>query len=181
MRRISCSLSACWKEWVPTTGEVTGLDELWKRWSQKRPPAQSLPTEVTRHLVTSPAAPHGARPLTFMVLSLKASSATPVLGQLEMTLHTVQCAQGGRCPRLSDGPILPAQQSHFTNGEMALAGVAQGMEHRPANQRVAGSIPSQGTCLGCHLGPQSGAQERQPHIDASLPLFLPPISLKINK
>ena len=40
---------------------------------------------------------------------------------------------------------------------MALAGVAQWIERRPANQRVAGSIPSQGTCLGCGPGPQLGA------------------------
>ena len=36
----------------------------------------------------------------------------------------------------------------------ALAGVAQWTEHRPANQRVTGSIPSQGTFLGCGPGPQ---------------------------
>ena len=36
----------------------------------------------------------------------------------------------------------------------ALAGVAQWIEHSPANQRVAGSIPSQGMCLGCGPGPQ---------------------------
>ena len=36
----------------------------------------------------------------------------------------------------------------------ALAGVAQWIEHQPANQRVAHSIPSQGTCLGCGPGPQ---------------------------
>ena len=33
------------------------------------------------------------------------------------------------------------------------AGVAQWIEHWPANQRVAGSIPSQGTCLCCGPGP----------------------------
>ena len=50
------------------------------------------------------------------------------------------------------------------------------------NQRVAGSIPRQGTCLGCGLGPQWGALQRQPHIDVSLPLCLSPFpSLKINK
>ena len=57
---------------------------------------------------------------------------------------------------------------------VALAGVDQWIECWPANQRVSGSIPSQGTCLGCVPGPQSGgAYERQPHIDVSLPLFLP--------
>ena len=47
-----------------------------------------------------------------------------------------------------------------------LAGVAQWIEHRPVNQRVTGSFPSQGTCLGC------GPRKRQPHTDVSLPLFL---------
>ena len=56
----------------------------------------------------------------------------------------------------------------------AQAGAAHWTEHRPANQRVTSSIPSQGTCLGCRPGPQEGAHERQPHTDVSLPLFLPP-------
>ena len=56
----------------------------------------------------------------------------------------------------------------------ALAGVAQWIEGRPANQMVAGSIPRQGTCLGWGPGPQYTAREKQPHIDVSLPLFLPP-------
>ena len=37
---------------------------------------------------------------------------------------------------------------------IALAGVARWIEHQPVNQRVASSIPSQGTCLGCRPGPQ---------------------------
>ena len=56
--------------------------------------------------------------------------------------------------------------------KLALAGVVRWIEHRPENKMVAGSIPSQGTCLGCGPGPQWGAHERQPHIDVSLPLFL---------
>ena len=36
----------------------------------------------------------------------------------------------------------------------ALAGVAQWTECWPANQSLAGSIPSEGTCLGCRPGPQ---------------------------
>ena len=48
-------------------------------------------------------------------------------------------------------------------------------------QRVAGSIPSQGTCLGCGPGPQWGPSDRQPHIDVSLPLFVPPFPLSKNK
>ena len=39
----------------------------------------------------------------------------------------------------------------------ALAGVAQWIEHQTANQGVTGSIPSQGTCLGCGPSPQWGA------------------------
>ena len=60
------------------------------------------------------------------------------------------------------------------NRKSALASVAQWIECRPVNQRVVGSIPSQGTCLGCRLGPQLGEHERLPHMDVSLPLFLPP-------
>ena len=37
-----------------------------------------------------------------------------------------------------------------------LAGMAQWIEHLPVNQRVAGSIPSHGTCLGCGPGPRRG-------------------------
>ena len=45
----------------------------------------------------------------------------------------------------------------MTNKEntiLALVGVAQCIEHGPVNQRVAGLIPKQGTCLGCGPGPQ---------------------------
>ena len=37
---------------------------------------------------------------------------------------------------------------------MALAGVAQWIEQQTVNQRVVGSIPSQGTCLGFEPGSQ---------------------------
>ena len=53
----------------------------------------------------------------------------------------------------------------------SLASVAQWIEHQPANQKVAGSIPSQGTCLGCRPGPQLRACERQ-LIHVSLPVSL---------
>ena len=68
----------------------------------------------------------------------------------------------------------------------ALAGVAQWIECRPANQRVASSIPRQRTCLGCGPGPPwrgvwggggggGGGSARGNHtIDASLSLFLHP-------
>ena len=62
-----------------------------------------------------------------------------------------------------------------------LADGARWIECWPMDLKVAGSIPSQGTSLGCGTGPRSGAHERHP-IDVSLPLFLPPflLSLKIN-
>ena len=60
--------------------------------------------------------------------------------------------------------------------------MAQWIECWPVNQRVAGSIPSQDTCLSCGPDPQWGAQDRQPHTDVSLPLFLLLFpSLKTNK
>ena len=58
--------------------------------------------------------------------------------------------------------------------DVALAGVAQRIECQTASQRVACSIPTQGTCLGCGQVPQLGACERQPHTDVSLLLFLFP-------
>ena len=66
---------------------------------------------------------------------------------------------------------------------LALASVAPWIESWPANQRVAISIPSQGTRPGSQSGLQLGVNERQPHIDVSLPSFLSPfpLSLKINK
>ena len=49
---------------------------------------------------------------------------------------------------------LEPEQNHRNSDHMALAGVAQWIELQPVNQRVTGSIPSQGTCLGCVPGPQ---------------------------
>ena len=48
-----------------------------------------------------------------------------------------------------------------------LAGVAQWVGCHLTNQRVAGLIPGQGTCLGCGPGPWLGACKREP-IDVSL-------------
>ena len=46
------------------------------------------------------------------------------------------------------------QKTYTSRAQGLLTGVAQLIEHRPENQRVTGSIPSQGTCLGCGPGPQ---------------------------
>ena len=50
--------------------------------------------------------------------------------------------------------ISPLKKRKKKNKKTALAGVAQWIECQPMNQRVAGSIPSQGKCLGCRPGPQ---------------------------
>ena len=67
----------------------------------------------------------------------------------------------------------------------ALAGMAQliWVLDWTGEQRVAGSIPSPGTCLGCGPHPQWGLlHKRQPHIDVSLPLSPSlPFFLKWNK
>ena len=64
----------------------------------------------------------------------------------------------------------PWQVDEMKKSFLALANVAQCIERQPANQRVGGLVPSQGTCQGCGTGPQEGAHERQPHIDVSLPV-----------
>ena len=56
----------------------------------------------------------------------------------------------------------------------ALAAVSQWIERLTVNQRVSRVIPGQGTGLGCRPGPPQRECERQPHIDVSLPFFLPP-------
>ena len=60
----------------------------------------------------------------------------------------------------------------------ALAGVAQCIHQWTSNQRVAGSIPSHGTCLGHRPGPlvghlQEATDQCFSHISVSLSLFLP--------
>ena len=72
--------------------------------------------------------------------------------------------------------------------DKALASVAQWIECGLANQRVAASIPSQGTCLGCGPGPQLGAYKRQLiNVSLARQCFCPSLSpsltlsLKINK
>ena len=84
------------------------------------------------------------------------------------------CPSGGWSRQWSEGE--KKEKVWHENPGWALAGVAQWTECWPVNWRVAGLIPSQGTCLGC--GPQLGACRRQPmflsHTDVSLPLFHPP-------
>lgn len=47
------------------------------------------------------------------------------------------------------------QSCYSQDMKWALAGVAQLAEHRPMHQKVAGSIPDQGTrCQGCRLDAQ---------------------------
>ena len=73
-------------------------------------------------------------------------------------------------------------KSRYKTVSHTLAGVAQWSECWTVNQRVASSIPSRGTCLGCGLGSWFGVRDRWPHIDISLPLFPSPFSsLEINK
>ena len=66
--------------------------------------------------------------------------------------------------------------------DVALAGVAQWIELWPVKQRVAGSISSQGTCLGCRLGPWLCRCISHISMFVSLSFSIPSsLSLKINK
>ena len=49
--------------------------------------------------------------------------------------------------------ILDLKTAIIKMKNFALAGVAQWIECWPANRKVTGSIPGQGTCLGCGPGP----------------------------
>ena len=65
--------------------------------------------------------------------------------------------------------------------DVALAGMTRWIECRPVNWKFAGSIPSQGTCLGCGHVPSWGYARGNwsmflSHIYISLPLFLPSFS-----
>ena len=63
------------------------------------------------------------------------------------------------------------------NTHQALTGVAPLGGHHPSKQKVPGSIPSRGTCLGCRFGPWTRGNRSMflSHLDVSLPLFLPPL------
>ena len=65
--------------------------------------------------------------------------------------------------------------------EKSLCGVAQWIEHWPENQRVASSIPNQGTCLGCGPGPLWWGHVRGNHtlMFLSISPYIS-LSLKIN-
>ena len=55
--------------------------------------------------------------------------------------------------------------------------MAQLVGHHPANQRVVGWIPSQGTFLGCGFGPGRGAYKRQlVNVSPSHQCFSPSLS-----
>ena len=71
---------------------------------------------------------------------------------------------------------------YLNNFYIALAGVAQWIECQPANQRVTGSIPSQGSCLGCRPGPSRGKREASTYWCFSPSCFHSlTLALKINK
>ena len=84
----------------------------------------------------------------------------------------------GYCPSVSKNTNIDfttVQFFYYTKKEAcALAGVAQWIEHRLWTKESLVLIPSQGTLLGCEPEPQWEPGDRQPHIDVSVPLFLPP-------
>lgn len=71
------------------------------------------------------------------------------------------------------GRISRNLETHYSHSKcifLGLSGVAQGLNPSLPNQRVTGSVPGQGTNLGCKPGLQLGACGRQP-FDVSPSLF----------
>ena len=50
--------------------------------------------------------------------------------------------------------FFPPTLNYFSENNLALTGVAQQIGQGPMNQKVAGLIPTQATCLDCGPGPQ---------------------------
>ena len=91
--------------------------------------------------------------LTFSPLSSSDYTQTP--------LHSMSLLwKRNRKSQIESSYTFKAQ--HGSIGLQALAGMVQCSECQPANQKVAGSILSQGTCLGFGPGPQLGGCEKQP-------------------
>ena len=64
---------------------------------------------------------------------------------------------------------------------VSLAGAAQWIECQPANQKIAGSIPSQGTCLGGGPDPQLRVCETQPINEFLACQCFPPFPSPLSK
>ena len=95
----------------------------------------------------------------FFDTTLVTSPPAGTLGSFDIltTLQSTHLAFEGRSGRghsCFQHSLAGANYPPSKNFLSALAGVAQWIERRPENQRAAGSIPSQGTCLGCRPGPQ---------------------------
>ena len=64
-------------------------------------------------------------------------------------------AGGGSCLQFVNNvtSVKHDKAKHDKMRYITLTNVAQWVGHHPANQKVASSIPGQGTCLGCVPGP----------------------------
>ena len=62
----------------------------------------------------------------------------------------IDCGEGGEAgeSKWGEGNVGQLELKNKKKNKMALAGVVQWIEHQPVNQRLAGSMPHQGTCLG---------------------------------
>ena len=85
----------------------------------------------------------------------------------------------GYCPRPHHQTKQSSRYSPLTGKQQSEnSALAHWIECGPMNQRVTGSIPSQGTCLGHGPGPQQGACQRQPQVNVSLPFSFPSLQKK---
>ena len=74
------------------------------------------------------------------------------------------------------------KQIYRESRSLALAGVAQWIEHRPENQKGHWFDSQSGHMSGLQVRSPVGGVQEAPHTDVSLALFSPPLTcLKINK
>ena len=69
--------------------------------------------------------------------------------------------------------------STLVESQDALTGVAQLAMHCPSKQKASSSIPGQGTCVDCRIGPQAGCVREATDVSLLHRCFYPCLPLSL--